>query len=92
MTETVITPGTKNDLQNKEGLPRAIIYTRVSTGEQAEHGTSLTEQLLACRKRSAELKAEVVAVYEDSGVSGSLYQARPGIQAALRDLEGGRIR
>lgn len=71
-------------------MPRAIIYTRVSTGEQAEHGTSLAEQLSACRKRSDELKAEIIAVYEDSGVSGSLYQARPGIQAALKDLEGGR--
>lgn len=70
--------------------PRAVIYTRVSPGEQAEHGTSLSEQLAACQKKVNDLKATIVAVYEDPGVSGSLYLARPGIQAALRDIEAGR--
>ena len=70
--------------------PRAVIYTRVSTGEQAEHGTSLAEQLAACEKKAREIGAGIAAVYQDPGVSGSLYLARPGIQAALRDIEEGR--
>ncbi len=67
----------------------AIIYTRVSTGEQAEHGTSLAAQAVTCRNKAQEIGATVVAHYEDSGVSGGLYLARPGIQSALKDMEAG---
>lgn len=71
-------------------LLKAVVYTRVSTGEQAEHGTSLAGQLDVCRMKAASLGAEVVAVYEDAGVSGALYHTRPGLQSALRDLEQGK--
>jgi len=67
----------------------AVLYTRVSTGEQAEHGTSLAAQLATCRQKAEEVGASVVAHYEDAGVSGGLYLARPGIQSALRDMEAG---
>jgi len=68
----------------------AVIYTRVSTGEQAEHGTSLAAQLATCTRKAEEIGAAVVANYEDAGVSGGLYLARPGIQSALRDIEAGQ--
>ena len=67
----------------------AILYTRVSTGEQAEHGTSLAAQLVTCQQKAEEIGANVIAHYEDAGVSGGLYLARPGIQSALSDMEAG---
>ncbi|MCC5648060.1 recombinase family protein, partial [Nostoc sp. CHAB 5824] len=71
---------------------QAIIYTRVSTGEQAENGTSLEVQEYACLRKAVELRAQVVATYSDPGISGALYLARPGIQAAVRDIEDGKAK
>src|SRR5579862_7752013 len=68
-------------------VPRAVIYCRVSTDQQAEEGTSLATQELVCLRRAAELGAQVVVTYRDEGVSGAYYWTRSGIQAALRDLE-----
>lgn len=68
---------------------KAITYSRVSTGEQAEHGTSLETQELACLRAAAELQAQVVGRFRDEGVSGTLYLGRPGIQAALQMIERG---
>ncbi len=69
---------------------RATIYVRVSTDEQVEHGTSLVGQLDTCRKKAETIGAEIVSIHEDAGVSGALYHSRPGIQAALTDLESGK--
>src|SRR5579859_118783 len=71
------------------GRDKAVIYTRVSTGRQAEEGTSLEVQEAACLRKATELGAEVVDVIPDEGVSGALYISRPGIQKALRMLEVG---
>jgi DNA invertase Pin-like site-specific DNA recombinase len=67
--------------------PRAVIYTRVSTDAQTE-GTSLDGQKAACLAKAMAMGAEVVGCYEDA-VSGALYAARPGIQAALAEIEAG---
>ncbi len=69
---------------------RAILYARVSTGNQADTGTSLPEQFVLCRRKVEELGGQVIAEYADPGVSGALYLSRPGIQAALRDIEQGK--
>ena len=37
--------------------PKAVLYTRVSTGEQAENGTSLQEQLAAAQEKAARIGA-----------------------------------
>src|SRR5437764_821018 len=68
---------------------KAIIYTRVSTGEQVEQGTSLEGQELACLRKAAEIKAQVVRTISDPGVSGGLFLTRPGIQDALRAIKNG---
>ncbi len=68
----------------------AIIYTRVSTGEQAKHGTSLDSQLDSCRAKASALSLRIVAEYEDAGISGGMFQSRPGMQAALKDISEGR--
>jgi DNA invertase Pin-like site-specific DNA recombinase len=68
---------------------KAVFYTRVSSDQQIEN-TSLTEQHAACMAKAKAIGAQVVGSYEDPGVSGGLYLARPGIQQALADLESGK--
>ncbi len=68
-------------------ISKAIIYTRVSTDDQAENGTSLAAQKIACKKKAAQIGAQVTHVFEDAGVSGSLFVARPGLQTALKSIE-----
>lgn len=68
----------------------AVIVTRVSTGEQVKHGTSLESQLETCRVKAVELRLPIVAEYEDAGVSGALLLSREGMQAALADIRDGR--
>ncbi len=61
---------------------RAIVYTRVSTDEQAQKGYSLDAQAEACRARAVSLGASEILLFSDEGVSGSLLH-RPGLDAAL---------
>jgi hypothetical protein len=77
------------DKRMKGKAPRAVIYTRVSSDKQPEN-TSLTEQHAACTAKAEAIGAQIVGYYEDPGVSGGLYLARPGIQQALEDLESGK--
>lgn len=56
-----------------------IGYIRVSTGKQAERGTSLNEQEKAVREAGAEV------IYEDAGKSGKNVN-RPGLQALEKAL------
>src|SRR4028119_842290 len=69
--------------------PRAILYTRVSTSDQAEHGTSLDEQLAACTKKAQQLGVQIVGHGRAAGVSGGLYATRDRLQAALARIEAG---
>src|ERR1041384_4753007 len=69
---------------------KAVLSLRVSTEDQAENGTSLETQELACLRKAAELNAQVVTIYRDEGVSGALYHTRAGMQAALADIEAGK--
>ncbi|MBV9848792.1 MAG: recombinase family protein [Armatimonadetes bacterium] len=78
--------GTSSEASGARG---AVLYTRVSTGEQAEHGTSLDSQREACLREALRLGLPVVAVCEDAGVSGAMYETRPGIMEVLRLIEGG---
>lgn len=68
---------------------RAVLYTRVSSLQQVE-GTSLESQLSACLLKAQQLGAVIVTHREDAGVSGAKYEDRPGLQAALADIEAGR--
>lgn len=69
---------------------KAVLYLRVSTEEEAETGTSLETQELACLRKVAALGGQVIGIHKDEGVSGGFYLSRPGIQAALCDLEAKR--
>jgi len=80
MTPKTMTPRTSG----------AVLYARVSTGEQAQHGTSLDSQKDACRQKALALSLPIVAEYEDAGVSGGFLLTRQGMQAALADIQAGR--
>ncbi len=68
----------------------AVIVTRVSTGEQAKHGTSLETQLELCRLKAASLGLPIVAEYEDAAKSGALLKYRAGMMGTIADIEAGR--
>jgi len=51
---------------------RAAIYSRVSTLDQAEKGTSLESQLEICRKMCSIKNYEIVQEFCDAGVSGTV--------------------
>lgn len=64
---------------------RAVIYARVSTEEQAEHGYSLPSQIEACRKYVQEQGWSLVGEpITDAGISGAVLD-RPGLER-IRDM------
>src|SRR5436190_23109858 len=68
--------------------PLALLYTRVSTAEQADEGASLNAQreILAAEAGRRGWDHEVVA---DEGHSAKSVEARPGLTAALQRLDAG---
>ncbi len=66
-----------------------IGYTRVSTEEQAREGVSLATQEAKLRAYAELYELDLVEVVIDAGQSAKTL-ARPGLQAALAGLEGGR--
>jgi site-specific DNA recombinase len=69
---------------NGHGPKRAILYTRVSTDEQARSGYSLAQQLEALRDYAAREGYEVLEEVSDPGQSGASLE-RPGMDR-VRDL------
>ena len=69
---------------------KAVLYTRVSTEDQAENGTSLETQELACLRKAAEVGAQVIETFRDEGISGARYMTRARIQDALCAIEAGK--
>lgn len=80
----------RSDRQQKDerALPRAAIYLRVSTKEQAEmggkaEGFSIPAQREACLRKAESLGAFVIAEFRDLGESARTAD-RPGLQELLR--------
>src|SRR5215212_4651992 len=69
---------------NGHGPKRAVLYTRVSTDEQARSGYSLAQQLEALRAYVAREGYEVLEEVQDPGQSGASLE-RPGMDR-VRDL------
>jgi site-specific DNA recombinase len=65
-------------------VQRAVVYVRVSSVAQEEHGTSLETQEAACRTYCAERGYQLLGVYSDVHTGGQ-YRERPGL-SALREL------
>ena len=59
---------------------RAALYARFSTDKQRD--TSIDDQMRECERVARAAGLEVVARYEDKGISGGT-AARPGYQALL---------
>ncbi len=62
---------------------KAVIYTRVSTANQATDGVSLDAQLSRCRAHAEARGLTIIGEYQDAGISGRADPAsRPGYEAA----------
>lgn len=69
---------------------RAILYCRVSTSEQVEHGFSIRQQAAKLRDYCAERGIEVAEEVEDAGVSGTVLE-RPGLQRVIEAAADGGV-
>ena len=70
-------------------MQKAIGYIRVSTQGQADEGVSLEAQRAKIEAWCNLNDAELVAVFEDAGVSGASMNGRDGLHAALKATSKG---
>lgn len=69
---------------------RAVLYIRVSTAKQAEHGHSLDAQRSTLMHYADRYALQVVEVIVDGGESAGTLN-RPGLQRALEMVEAGDV-
>jgi len=71
---------------------KIIIYTRVSTDQQAESGLGLAAQKKICEEYAKKMGQEISAFYTDEGISGAAtIEDRPGLMSAINSLKKGDI-
>ena len=75
---------------NGHGPKRAVLYTRVSTDEQARSGYSLAQQIEALREYAAREGYEVLEEVQDAGYSGASLE-RPGMDRVRELVAGGGV-
>ena len=68
-------------------MKKAIGYIRVSTEQQADEGVSLSAQRAKITAWCELNEYELVAIYEDAGISGKTIEKRPKLQAALAEMK-----
>lgn len=66
----------------ESAMQKAVIYCRVSSPEQVKNGHGLSSQETRCREYARHKKLEVVEVFAEEGISGSLID-RPAITQML---------
>jgi len=66
-------------------------YIRVSTPGQAKEGESLATQRQAIESYAENKGWELVAIYEDAGISGSTTAGRPALLELLEDAPKGKF-
>lgn len=69
-----------NTIEKQRLAKRAIIYTRVSTEEQALHGYSLGYQEQCLRLQCQKEGVEVIKHFQDDGYSAKSFDRRPAFQ------------
>ena len=69
---------------------RAAVYTRVSSEDQAQDGTSLGTQRERCEAHVTAQGWTLAGLYEDAGVSGAK-TSRPALDRMLADVEAGLV-
>jgi site-specific DNA recombinase len=72
-------------------MPRAVIYLRVSTDEQAESGLGLEAQRAACHATAARNAWVIGPEFEDDTSGGLSLEKRPTLLEALGELARGDI-
>ncbi len=65
-------------------MSKTIIYSRVSTQEQSERGTSLDSQLATCQKHAADKGYKVLGEFRDDLSGMTPLGQRPGLSEALQ--------
>ena len=70
---------------------RVVGYVRVSTSEQADSGLGLAAQKTAIETECATRGWTLTAISEDAGLSGKRLTNRPGLAAAIEDVESGGV-
>jgi len=70
-------------------MEKAIGYIRVSTEQQADEGISLAAQRAKINLWCELNDCELVAIYEDAGISGKTIEKRPRLQTALAEIKKG---
>ncbi len=82
----------KKTASSKPVAPRALTvgYLRVSTTQQADHGSSLEAQEARLRAYAGLRDLELVRIEVDAGESGSTLE-RPALQRALAALDSGEV-
>ena len=64
-------------------MKKSLIYSRVSTDEQAEEGMSIDTQINRCRRWAEDNDTSIVGVYKDEGKTATNMN-----RAALKDMLG----
>jgi len=72
------------------GAIRMIGYVRVSTADQADSGLGLDAQRAAITAECERRGWELAAILTDAGCSGKTMRGRPGLAAALAELDRGQ--
>ncbi|MFA5136024.1 MAG: recombinase family protein [Patescibacteria group bacterium] len=72
-------------------MPQAVIYSRVSTEEQANEGKSIEVQIDLCRKWAEENKYSIVGVFPEPGKSATTLKGRTGLQEAIAQCQDEKI-
>lgn len=78
--------------KTESAIPRAALYIRVSTEEQAMHGYSLAAQRESLTRYAAKHQMKVTDLYADEGVTArKKYRRRAEFMRMLDDVQQGKI-
>ncbi len=81
------TLSTQKSSSNSSNLPKAAIYVRVSTAEQAKEGFSLAAQEDTLKNYAKTLGYNLYKIYKDEGKSAKDIKHRPALKQLLEDAE-----
>jgi DNA invertase Pin-like site-specific DNA recombinase len=74
--------------ETANAAPKAVIYLRVSTDQQAREGIGLDAQLARCEAIANARGLSIAGVYRDEGLSGKAeVRLRPGLVAAINECK-----
>jgi len=68
-------------------MKKAVIYSRVSTDEQANEGKSIEVQIDICRRWAKENQHSIVGVYPEPGKSATTLKGRVMLQEAIAQCQ-----